>query len=153
MISKKTILLLTILSFPAFQLRSQDAAGTSDETERIVVTATEPGLTSPSIEKARAQAELTPGGTAVVDAEEYRGGCATSLKDALDFAPGVFVQSRFGAEESRVSFQAIEPLAARYERQPQFRAAHFWRTRQTKGRNGPVQNASAETTPATAILP
>ncbi len=40
-----------------------------------------------------------------MDAEEYRRGRATSLKDALDFAPGVFVQSRFGAEESRVSIR------------------------------------------------
>ena len=62
---------------------------------------------SPSrrIEAARVELEQTPGGTAVVDAETYKRGRATTLKDALDFAPGVYVQPRFGAEESRISIR------------------------------------------------
>lgn len=64
-----------------------------------------PSLTVPSIEAARVELEQVPGGTAVVDAEEYKRGRATTLKDALDFAPGVYVQPRFGAEESRISIR------------------------------------------------
>ncbi len=46
-----------------------------------------------------------PGGVAIVDAEDYKRGRATNLKDALDYAPGVFVQPRFGSEESRLSIR------------------------------------------------
>lgn len=62
-------------------------------------------LTVPTIEEAAADLRLIPGGTAVVDAEDYRRGRATNLKDALDYAPGVFVQPRFGSEESRLSIR------------------------------------------------
>jgi iron complex outermembrane receptor protein len=62
-------------------------------------------LTVPSLEEARAELNETPGATAVVDAETYKRGRATTLKDALDFAPGVYVQPRFGAEESRISIR------------------------------------------------
>ncbi len=62
-------------------------------------------LTVPSVEEARAELNTQPGGTAVVDAEEYKRGRATTIKDALDFAPGVYVQPRFGAEESRISIR------------------------------------------------
>ena len=73
----------------------------------VVVTASHYGgpLTVPSIEEARAELLQTPGGTAIVDAAEYRRGRATTIKDALDFAPGVYVQPRFGAEESRISIR------------------------------------------------
>src|SRR5688572_24109843 len=64
-----------------------------------------PSLTLPSISAARLQLEQVPGGTAVVDAEEFKRGRATTLKDALDFAPGVYVQPRFGAEEARISIR------------------------------------------------
>ncbi|HSX61471.1 MAG TPA: TonB-dependent receptor [Tahibacter sp.] len=43
------------------------------------------------------------GGAAVVDAERYREQRTSTLADALGYAPGVFVQPRFGAEESRLS--------------------------------------------------
>lgn len=64
-----------------------------------------PSLTVPSLPSARLELEQVPGGTAVVDAEEYKRGRATTIKDALDFAPGVYVQPRFGAEESRISIR------------------------------------------------
>ena len=50
-------------------------------------------------------AKTVPGGAGVVDAEFYKRGRAATLKDALDFAPGVLIQSRFGAEESRLSIR------------------------------------------------
>ncbi|MDB6151139.1 MAG: TonB-dependent receptor protein [Chthoniobacter sp.] len=72
----------------------------------VVVTAhSERALTMPSIEMVRAELNTQPGGTAVVDAEQFKRGRATTLKDALDFAPGVFIQPRFGAEEARISIR------------------------------------------------
>ncbi|MES2572693.1 MAG: TonB-dependent receptor, partial [Verrucomicrobiota bacterium] len=65
----------------------------------------ESSLTVKGIEEAREELDQTPGGTALVDAVQLRRGRATTLKDALDFAPGVFVQPRFGGEESRISIR------------------------------------------------
>lgn len=62
-------------------------------------------LTVPSVATVKKQLALIPGGVNVVDAEDYKRGRATTLKDALDFSPGVFVQPRFGAEESRISIR------------------------------------------------
>lgn len=41
----------------------------------------------------------------MIDADSYKRGRASTIRDALDFAPGVFVQSRFGAEEARLSIR------------------------------------------------
>ena len=73
----------------------------------VVVTANSEGesLTVPTLDQARAELNTQPGGTAVIDADEFKRGRSTTLKDALDFAPGVFVQPRFGAEESRISIR------------------------------------------------
>src|SRR5688572_21138348 len=63
----------------------------------VVVTATAAeSLTAPSVATATERLNQIPGGASVVDAETYKRGRATTLKDALDFAPGVFIQPRFG---------------------------------------------------------
>jgi iron complex outermembrane receptor protein len=65
----------------------------------------ESSLTAPGPEQAaRALAEV-PGGTSVVDAEQYKRGRASTLQDALGLTPGVYVQPRFGAEEARLSIR------------------------------------------------
>jgi len=82
------------------------AQETTETLPAVVVTgAPDASLTVPTLEAARTQLELTAGGTAIVDAESYKRGRATTLKDALDFAPGVYVQPRFGAEEARISIR------------------------------------------------
>ena len=85
----------------------EQRTGTSTTLPTVVVTATREGesLTVPSLEEASAALNTQPGGTAIIDAEGYKRGRATTLKDALDFAPGVFIQPRFGAEESRISIR------------------------------------------------
>jgi len=65
----------------------------------------EPSLTVPTIEQAKEAANRTPGGVDIVDAEEYKKGRASTLTDALGYSPGVFVQSRFGSEEARISIR------------------------------------------------
>ncbi|HJR75127.1 MAG TPA: TonB-dependent receptor [Luteimonas sp.] len=45
------------------------------------------------------------GATALIDAESYRDRRNATLADALGYAPGVFIQPRFGAEEARLSIR------------------------------------------------
>jgi iron complex outermembrane recepter protein len=58
---------------------------------------------SAPVEAAKQRLGEIAGAATVVDAERYREQRAGTLADALGFAPGVFVQPRFGAEESRLS--------------------------------------------------
>lgn len=58
-----------------------------------------------SIDDAQAQIATVPGGANIVDAEQYKQGRVSTLSDALQFSPGVFIASRFGAEESRLSIR------------------------------------------------
>lgn len=60
-----------------------------------------------SVAPAQALEELrkTPGGVTLVDAKDYLNGRASTPADALLLAPGVFAQSRFGAEEARISIR------------------------------------------------
>lgn len=62
-------------------------------------------LTQPDVRTARDRIQRTPGGAAVVDADDYAEGRVSTLSDALGMATGVFVQPRFGAEESRISIR------------------------------------------------
>jgi iron complex outermembrane receptor protein len=62
-------------------------------------------LTQPDLPTARRRLELTPGGAGLVDAADYADRRVATLADALGLATGVFVQPRFGAEESRLSIR------------------------------------------------
>lgn len=71
---------------------------------RIEVPAPAQSLTQPTAEQARQKIEQVPGGVDLVPAEEFRDGRAATLKDALDYVPGVFIQPKFG-EDSRLSIR------------------------------------------------
>jgi len=87
---------------PAFA----DPALPSTTLEGVEVHGTRPELASaPSMQRARTTLDERAGGTALVDADAYRDGRVSTLTDALGYAPGVFVQSRFGAEEARISIR------------------------------------------------
>ncbi|MDB6006705.1 MAG: TonB-dependent receptor protein [Prosthecobacter sp.] len=106
----KPFSILFLLSFTgaAFAQPATPTPIPTTELKEVVITApsNSPSLTVPSLELRQEQiAQTTPGGAGVVDAEFYKRGRAATLKDALDFAPGVLVQSRFGAEESRISIR------------------------------------------------
>ncbi|WP_137719836.1 TonB-dependent receptor family protein [Methylobacillus flagellatus] len=62
-------------------------------------------LTQPGIEVATEQINKTAGGVGIVDMEQVREGRVSTFNDTLGLAAGVFVQSRFGAEESRLSIR------------------------------------------------
>lgn len=68
----------------------------------ITVTAPAASLTVPTATEAREQIDKTPGGVEVVPAERYLDGRATTLKDMLDYTPGVWVQSKYGQEDSKL---------------------------------------------------
>ncbi len=71
----------------------------------VVVEAARESLTQPGVDAARERVAQQPGGASVVDAESYRTGRASTWQDMLGYAPGVFVQPRFGADESRLSIR------------------------------------------------
>jgi iron complex outermembrane receptor protein len=81
------------------------AAQAETQLPPVVVTAPQPSLTVPTIGDARQEIDRTPGGVEIVDSKEYRDGRATSLKDMLDFTPGVLVQSKYGQEDSKLSIR------------------------------------------------
>jgi iron complex outermembrane recepter protein len=62
-------------------------------------------LAQPDVQTARERIERTAGGANVVDAKDYREGRVSTLADALNYSPGVLVQPRFGAEETRLSIR------------------------------------------------
>ena len=73
--------------------------------DTVTVTAPMIDPTLPDLESARARIQQTPGGVGIVDAEDYRDGRVSTLTDALAAATGVFAQTRFGAEEARLSIR------------------------------------------------
>lgn len=56
-------------------------------------------------EQALNELHKTPGGVTVVDAQTYLNGRAGTMEDTLRLATGVFIQSRFGSDEARVSIR------------------------------------------------
>lgn len=68
----------------------------------VTVTASQGSLTVPTAADAKEQIDKTPGGVEVVPASRYLDGRATTLKDMLDYTPGVYVQSKYGQEDSKL---------------------------------------------------
>jgi iron complex outermembrane receptor protein len=62
-------------------------------------------LTQPSLEEAKETLSKTAGGTTVVDMATVREGRTSNMQDTLGMATGVLAQSRFGAEETRLSIR------------------------------------------------
>lgn len=94
---------------PAYSAESSSASSaiTAQENTLPAVTVTAPVIstTLPDLDAARANIATIAGGANIVDAEQYKEGRVSNLNDALQFSPGVFIASRFGAEESRMSIR------------------------------------------------
>lgn len=100
---KKTALLLLATVSPLVF----DAAYAADKAKMlpaVTVTAEKGSLVTSDVAGAVAKANETPGGVDVVAAEEYQDGRAVTIKDMLDYTPGVLAQSRIN-EESRLSIR------------------------------------------------
>lgn len=92
--------LAAALSFVATPARADDMAEWADADGRptILVTADAPA------DEAQRQASATPGGADVVTHEDYADKSLVSLRDALGFSPGIYLQPRFG-QEVRISIR------------------------------------------------
>jgi len=86
-------------------IAASPVASAEDLASPVTVSAPRIDPTLPDLETARARIQQTPGGVDVVDAERIRDGRASTLADALRGSPGVFAESRFGAEEARISIR------------------------------------------------
>jgi len=75
------------------------------ETIQVIAPEIEPAITVLSLPEAKRAMRQIPGGANVVDSETYATGRASTLQDALNYSPGVFVQPRAGADESRLSIR------------------------------------------------
>lgn len=89
----------------AESLAGLDPTTGSRSIERVTVTAQRVTATAPGEAVARWEANRVPGGADVVARQQYENGRASTLTDLFAYAPGVFVQSRFGAEEARLSIR------------------------------------------------
>lgn len=79
------------------ELSVAGSAAPSAET-RLPPAAQAASLTVPTVEQARADLQRTPGGVALVPDTVFKNRPAQTLKDVLDFVPGVIVQPRFGSD-------------------------------------------------------
>ncbi|OYW33605.1 MAG: hypothetical protein B7Z45_08310, partial [Azorhizobium sp. 12-66-6] len=85
-----TLLASTAFTAPAL---AQDAA-TADLPVISISAGQNGSLTVRSFEQARQEIQLTPGGAEVVSAAQWRDTPATTIKDMLDYVPGVFAQPK-----------------------------------------------------------
>ena len=92
---------------PAYAAPPSDPQNDSATTlDKVEVHGRRPDVaTVDSLQQAKQRLDQRAGATALVDGESYRGGRVSTLTDALGYAPGVFIQSRFGAEEARLSIR------------------------------------------------
>lgn len=90
---------LACVAAPAF---AEDKVAQVQQLSPLTVTAPPASLTVPSAQKAEELINRTPGGVEVVPAERYLDGRATTMKDMLDYTPGVWVQSKYGQEDSKL---------------------------------------------------
>lgn len=72
--------------------------------DNVEVQAQREALSAASVRVAQEKLNQTAGGTAVVNAATFETGKAVTIKDMLDFTPGVFAQSRVN-EEARLSIR------------------------------------------------
>jgi iron complex outermembrane receptor protein len=101
----KAALVLTTLAAGVLAAAPARAQQAPQQTAPLTITAPAPSLTVPSVDDAREQIQRVPGGAEVVPAEQFRDQRATAVKDMLDFVPGVFAQSKYGQEDSRLSIR------------------------------------------------
>ncbi|MEZ0300321.1 MAG: TonB-dependent receptor family protein [Candidatus Methylacidiphilales bacterium] len=105
--SKAVLAVLVSFAWPTFA-NAQPVPAAQRE---VVVTApaekkiVSKSLTVATSEIAQRTLEEVAGGTNFIRADDYKTGRASTLKDALDYQPGIIAQSRSGGEDSRVSIR------------------------------------------------
>lgn len=105
---KKTKFMLKPLAVSiamAFSGAALAQANSSQTLDAVVITGKSESLTQGSIESAKESVKAIPGGASIVDLNQVREGRQSTWSDSLGFAPGVFIQDRFGSEEARISIR------------------------------------------------
>lgn len=102
----QVVLFLTLFNIAGNLLfAAQDQAPVALPKMTITEIASEDSLTVKTLDNALKQITLIPGGVDIIDAESYKTGRANTFQDVLGFSPGVYIQPRFGSEESRLSIR------------------------------------------------
>jgi len=75
------------------------------ELETLEVEAAPRSSTVPDLEGSRERVRKVPGNAQVIDGEKARDGRFGNLEDILELSPSVFIESRFGGSEERISIR------------------------------------------------
>ncbi len=101
----KTKICLAILAAVPYLAQAEHEGTVHLDEVKVVAKKNKASLTQPDIETAKENLSKTAGGTTVVDMETVREGRTSNMQDTLGMATGVLAQSRFGAEETRLSIR------------------------------------------------
>lgn len=101
----KTKICLAILAAMPYLAQAEHEGTVHLDEVKVVATKKKASLTQPDIDTAKENLSKTAGGTTVVDMETVREGRTSNMQDTLGMATGVLAQSRFGAEETRLSIR------------------------------------------------
>jgi iron complex outermembrane receptor protein len=86
------------------KLKSEATGNSLTPPAQAATSASTPSLTSPSFAQASNEAARIPGSVAVIADKDFKDRQSTTIKDVLDYVPGVFVQPKWG-EDSRLSIR------------------------------------------------
>jgi len=101
----KTKICLAILAAMPYLAHAEHEGTVHLDEVKVVAKKNKASLTQPDIETAKENLAKTAGGTTVVNMETVREGRTSNMQDTLGMATGVLAQSRFGAEETRLSIR------------------------------------------------
>ncbi|WP_292781139.1 TonB-dependent receptor family protein [Methylophilus sp. UBA6697] len=101
----KTKICLAILAAVPYLAQAEHEGTVHLDEVKVVAKKNKASLTQPDIETAKENLSKTAGGTTVVNMETVREGRTSNMQDTLGMATGVLAQSRFGAEETRLSIR------------------------------------------------
>lgn len=97
--------LMALAALPCFTQAAQEATTLSTIEVKDTREKQRASLTQPDLESAKQDISKTAGGVTVVDMDKVREGRTSNFADTLGMATGVLAQSRFGAEETRLSIR------------------------------------------------
>jgi iron complex outermembrane receptor protein len=100
---KKISVLILLYAYQSINVIA--AEDTTIPVVKVVDKKVKTSLTQPNIEQATQEINKTAGGVNIIDAEKLREGRMSNFNDTLGMATGVLAQSRFGAEETRLSIR------------------------------------------------
>lgn len=104
MIKNKQLFFAVLAVLPSVAMAEHEGTVHLDEVN-VVAEKPKTSSTQPSKEAAKEALSKTAGGTTLVDMETVREGRTSNMQDTLGMATGVLAQSRFGAEETRLSIR------------------------------------------------